>query len=764
MEFSIKSLRFTILIVALVHVLSGCTADRANDRVCIDNGSICLEFNAATGAFTGFLDNNSGYNLLGENIGNASPWEIEFADPEGPSRIDIGSAARFRYMKRDSIFLVMKWTKFAGTGKNLEVIATVSLDSVRPLSYWKISVRNRRNNQIRQVIYPRIAGIRKSGDEYLAVPHWMGQIMKNPGERLSAITGAEKKYEWAYPGLSMQCMAIYDPAVYGFYAACNDTLVYIKNFSVSLDSAGSLVYGMHNFPGADTVSDLYEPAYSAVIGSFSGDWITAAEIYREWAGQQRWCRESRFIKGLTPEWLEKTALWEWNRGRSWNVLKPAEDLQKRLGLPVSVFWHWWHGCSYDDGFPENFPPREGRESFVNAVTDAGQKGIRAILYMNQRLWGTTTKSWEVENAASYAVRNENSEINTHIYNIFTNRPTASMCLATDFWKDKYASLCDSAINTYMAGGIYMDQACLALTCYARDHGHPAGPGKYWAENFSILSGKIRNKINRDKQCILAGEGAGEAWLPYLDLFLTLAVSRERYSGIDNWQVIPFFQAVYHQYAITYGNYSSLLVPPYDELWPGEFAPADPLEKLHDDFNRQFLMEQARSFAWGLQPTISNYQKFLASDRKEEIGYVLNLAKVRNRGLKYLLYGKFLRSPEINIPVAGFDISRLSIYAGKEGKSITRFHGEFPLIYTGTWQAADKSIGIAVASISDEPFNISFETDAGYYGIEPSGKVNIIDRQGIRLLKQYSDGQVKIEYKLKPKDICIIEIEPAKNNF
>lgn len=171
------------------------------------------------------------------------------------------------------------------------------------------------------------------------------------------------------------------------------------------------------------------------------------------------------------------------------------------------------------------------------------------------------------------------------------------------------------------------------------------------------------------------------------------------------------------------------------------------------------MEQARSFVWGLQPTISNYQKFLAKDRKEEIDYLLNLATVRNLGLKYLLHGRFMRSPEINIPDEELDISRLSIYAGKEGKSVTRFRGRFPLIYTGTWQATDKSIGIAVASISNEPLNISFKINAGNYGLPSSGRVNVIDLKGKRLLKSYSGNEVGIEYRLKPKDLFIIEIEP-----
>ncbi|NMC37397.1 MAG: hypothetical protein GYA41_03645 [Bacteroidales bacterium] len=759
MKLSIK-IKFFAFIYIIFFVLSGCRTDKVKDKVFIDNGIISLGFDARTGAFTDFINLTSSYNMLDGSALHESPWEIEFARPEEPL-IDINSASKFTYSKSGPFVLELKWKKFAEPYEKLEVLASVTIDTGKPVSFWKIYIRNPGNDQIKQVIYPRIAGIRKAANEFLAVPQWMGQIMKDPRGCLSSIKGSVRKYEWAYPGLSMQCIAIYDPLVYGFYAACNDSLVYNKNFSVSVDSSGSLVYGMHNLPGSDSAKGSYEPAYSGVIGSFRGDWITAAEMYREWAEEQRWTRESRFTKGLTPGWLESTALWEWNRGRSSNVLTPAADLQKRLGLPVSVFWHWWHGCSYDDGFPEYVPPREGRESFIRAVSEAGHKGIRAIVYMNQRLWGTTTESWKKENASVYAVRDQNGEINTHVYNIFSNKPTASMCLGTDFWKQKYASLCDSAVNTYMANGVYMDQACLALSCYASDHGHPPGPGKYWFENFSVLSDMIRQKIKSDRHPVLAGEGAGEAWLPHLDLFLTLAVSRERYAGIDNWEVIPFFQAVYHQYAITYGNYSSLLVPPYDELWPREFAPADPLEMLDDDFNMQFLMEQARSFVWGLQPTIANYQKFLAKERKEEIDYLLNLATVRNHGLKYLLNGRFIRSPEINIPDEDLDISRLSIYAGKEGRSVTRFSGRFPLIYTGTWQATDKSVGIAVASISNEPLNLSFKINAANYGLPSSGRVNIIDHKGRRLLNSYSGNKVEIEYILKPKDLLIIEIEPYK---
>ena len=748
-----------LFLLSLMIYASSCGGNKTGDQIVfIENGKIALGFDKQNGSLSCLNDITNSFSLLDTNLIPGSPWELEFMNSSGTGIINSDNAAKFRYSKPDPLNIILKWKKFSDPElKDLEVIATVNLDSEKALSYWKISVNNLAGNSIKQVNFPRISGLKDTGEEYLAAPQWMGQIMKDPRINLSALKSNVKRYSWTYPGLSLQCLALYNPEKCGLYAACNDSLVYIKNFSFSLDTLNSLVYRMHNLPSVDSLRTSYELPYAGVIGTFKGDWITAAEIYREWGSQQRWTRESRFKTRVTPDWLEKTALWVWNRSKSGNVLVPAMDMKQRLGLPVSVFWHWWHGCSYDDEFPEYVPPREGKESFLSAVSAANKEGIRAIVYMNQRLWGTTTESWTKENATPYALKNADGKINTHVYNIFSNRPTASMCLGTQFWKDKYASLCDSAVNTYTANGVYMDQACQAMPCYDPSHGHPVGPGNYWVENFGKLTKQIRSKIPLDKQSILAGEGCGEAWLPYLDLFLTLDISKERYAGLGPWSTIPFFQAVYHQYSITYGNYSSLLIPPYDELWPKEYAPKKPLEMLSSDFNTQFLMEQARSFVWGMQPTIANYQAFLARDRKDEIDFLLNLARVRNQAVKYLLYGKFMRSPEIEAPEEEFGISRLSIYAGKTGNSVTAFRGTFPLLYSGTWQAENMDLGIALASISDKPVNAKFNFSSDEYNLPASGKIYIIDTKGRRELTSYSNKEVKVDFTLNPRDICVLEI-------
>lgn len=759
----VKNLIVLLLICMLAGILPGCNNAEKNDIIQIDNDLISFSFSGKNGTLLQFSDLVTAYDILDTVVHLPSPWQVEILTSSGTEILDIYSSSKFSYSKTDPLSIEFKWEKFRGPGnEKTEVTAVVSLDTNKPFSYWKINVEGIEDRQVSQVIFPRIAGIKESSEEYLAVPEWMGQILKDPRDHLSNMQGKIRKYEWGYPGpLSLQCLALYDKEKYGFYASCNDSLAYKKNFSFSLDSLNNLVYQMHNFPALDSTLTSYSPQYAGIVGSFKGDWITASAIYREWGTKQRWCKESRFTNGLTPDWLEKTALWIWNRGKSGNVLTPAADLSQRLGLPVSVFWHWWHGCSYDDGFPEYIPPREGGKSFISAMTAAQDKGIRAIVYMNQALWGTTTESWKKENASEYSARNVNGQTISHVFNIFTNKPTAYMCMGTQFWKDKYSSLCDSTVNKYKANGVYMDMACLNSMCFDRNHGHPVGGGNYWIEHFGKMTAQIRSKITQKDQLVLAGEGCGEVWLPHLDLFLTLAVSKERYAGPGDWETIPFFQAVYHQYGITYGNYSSLIVPPYDELWPKKFAPEEPLKLLENDFKKQFLMEQARSFVWGLQPTISNYQSFLASERKEEVNYLIDLSRIRNNGVQYLLHGKFLRNPDMNIPEEEIDISRLSIYAGKMGESVTRFRSTYPMIYAGTWQSDNKQIGIALASISDVPYKANFNFDSKDYELPPAGEIYIIDAAGRKHLSSYSDSKINVDFIMKPRGLCILEITSHK---
>ena len=745
-----------------------------NQHIYLENKKIRLGFNTQSGALVVFDDLTHHQSLLDTIYPEKSLWQIDFHTDSGIVSIDMNLARSFDHQKTNDSTLSLYWKQFDHADyPNLSVTASIRLSKNRSFSYWKIHLSGLENKLCERVIFPRISGLKEMGEEYLVNSGGMGSLLKNPRQHF----GLNDKRVSKYPGIPMQLTAFYDPGKIGLYFSCNDSLSYYKYFAVGKEAPNNMMFEIHQIP--DVSKDSYSSPYEAVIGSFKGDWYTAACHYRDWARLQKWCRESRFKNGLTAKWVQETALWVWNRDRSPGVLIPATELKQKLGLPVSVLWHWWHGCSYDDGFPEYIPPREGRVQFIEQVERAKQHGVRPLVYMNQVLWGNFTESWEKEKAYQHTLKSIKGRDSIHVYNIFSGKAAAFMCLGTDFWKNKYALLTDTVLNQYGVGGIYMDMAVMSYKCYnpAHAHIHSLGGGNYWAENSGLLTQQIRSLSKGDEPPVLAGEGSNEGWLPHLDLFLALHASKERTGGTGGAaEIIPLFQTVYHPYAIAFGNYSTLLAPPYDNLWPKEFMPKDTLQLLDEKFNEQFLMEQARTFVWGFQPMISNYRSFLETERKAEMEYLHRMAKVRMQGLKYLLYGEYVRIPEIPFPKKEINTIRLSIYIGRGTGSAdlskvragivapgdnrtSEQQGEFAVIYSSAWKADDGTLGIPIASISDQPFSLNFTLKAAEYGLPKSGKISVIDETGKRLLASYQKGEVNIDMKLKPKGICILEIEP-----
>ena len=686
-------------------------------------------------------------------------WQLEIFSSTNQSWITPSHAKSFRWEKDriDESALRLIWEKFShAAAPELRVEVVVRCETGVASSQWKIAVENTGELKLHEVQFPRIGGLRKREREFLAVPSWLGQQASNPRRLLAGSAGKGARLEWDYPGgLSLQCLAFYQENGPGFYAACNDPAALRKSFAFWGDAHGVVNYEMIHYPENSSGSlNRYSPAYAAIVGTFHGDWITAADRYRAWGTNQVWAKASRLQKNLVPKWVSETGMWVWNRGRSESVLAPSMALQKKLGLPVSTFWHWWHGCAYDTGFPEYLPPREGAEPFRKAMARAQQKDVHAIVYMNQRLWGMTTRSWINDDAEYFAVKNATGKINPEVYNVFTKQPCASMCLHTSFWRNKYAGLAVEAFRDLKVDGIYMDQACSSVACYDPNHGHSIGGGAYWMDGFRKLSTSIRERCGDERKVVLAGEGCGEAWLPYLDLMLALQIAKERYSNPnDGWEVIPFFSAIYHPYAVLYGNYSSLTMPPYDELWPAEFAPKEPLKLLDRKFSRQFYLEQARAFVWGQQPTVANFLPSHLQDRPEETEYMMRLAKIRSRATKYLLRGTFLRPPQLNVPKATLHLSRLSIYAGQKG-GVTVSQSDFPSVIAGTWRAPDGDIAIALASIADQPITISF--DSPTLDSMSVGKIYRSNDQGRTLIGQWEKGVSPVTIEVPPRGACVIE--------
>ncbi|NUM55937.1 MAG: hypothetical protein HUU46_20040 [Candidatus Hydrogenedentes bacterium] len=717
----------------------------------LDNGTVSLRFDARNGALVSLRDVATGYDLVESNT--AALWEIGFMEA-GSQPLRATDATQFGFAEHpgSSPSIELTWGGFADSG--LAVTAHVSAPSGSSITEWRIRVDADESRPIDRVHFPRIAQVRSREREYVAVPIWMGEQTSRMRQQLNGADGEARRREWEYPGIfSMQFLAVYGGEVPGLYFATNDTDTQRKKFALFGDGKSGLGVEAVHLPEADAAQRGFESNYDCLVGPFSGDWFSAAERYRAWGGAQAWARESRLKSGAVPSWVNDTGIWVWNRGRSPGVLGPAAALQSAANLPVSVFWHWWHGCAYDTGFPEYLPPREGSDAFREAVASAHQNDLHAIVYMNQRLWGMRTESWTREGAERFSVKDANGKPHVEVYNIFTKAPCAPMCMGTLFWRDTYAGLAQRAILELGVDGIYMDQACASLSCYDASHGHAPGGGRFWMDGFRALTADIRSRCAEALSVTLAGEGCGEAWLPHLDLMLSLQVSRERYAAPGEWEPVPLFQAVYHDSAIQFGNYSSLTHPPYDDLWPAEFAPKAPLRLLDRKFAHQFRLEHARSFLWGQQITLANFTEEQLTERADEIAFIVRLARARRAARDFLQDGVMLRAPVFDAPTERIPVSRLSIYAGQQ-EHVKEYEMETPVVMGSAWKAPDGRIGVFLVNTASR--RMSTAISATQY-IQGPGSFSIRSEEGIVRSGRVDEDMV-VRLDMQPESVWLVEFD------
>lgn len=725
----------------------------------IANSELRLTFDGENGALATITDRARKRELLADGS-NVELWSVEFADGHRIAPAD-AAVCSWHVGPTGTNELVIRWSDFKLVdAPDVAVEVTVKLDSKEAVSDWSIAVDAVGQRAVRSVAFPRVGLVRPQEVETLIVPQWIGESTQAARRILNPSGGRAGRLAWDYPGImSMQFLALYGGNGAGLMLSTDDTDHRRKQFAAFGDGKNGLGLEVVHFAAIagseDTPNASFDPGYKVRLRGIDGDWYTAAVHYREWAGDQWWVQQSRLRRGLTPEWVRGTGLWVWNRGRSNGVLAPAIALQKKAQQPVSVFWHWWHGCAYDVGFPEYLPPREGESSFRTAVANAHEHDVRSIVYMNQRLWGMTTKSWSERNAAAFAVKQPDGTIAPEVYNKFMKAPCASMCLATPFWRNTYAELAAEAVIDLGVDGIYMDQACTSLACFDPTHQHPLGGGTYWMDGFKKLQADIRQRCADKKSLALAGEGCGEAWLPYLDMMLAFQVSLERYKASDDWEPLPLFHAVYHDCSTLFGSYSSLTRPPYDELWPKETAPKDALAMLDRKFAAQFRLEQARSFVWGQQPTLANFQERQLTERREEIEFVLQIGRWREASLKFLRDGVFLRPPKIDTPHKEIPMSRLSIYAGQQG-AVRESRKVAPVVLASAWRARDGSIGVAVANIGDEREMVQFELSRDEYDLPKQVLLRTtLDQKVVKSANTARTTSFSLE--LAPRAVSVCEI-------
>ncbi|NPV06412.1 MAG: hypothetical protein HPY83_00440 [Anaerolineae bacterium] len=727
------------------------------------NRRLHLEWDDTTGNLLRLVDVRSGHNFASERAGGSSLWHLQL--DEGPP-ISAEDASTFEWQalpgaRKEGI--LMRWRGFDARGQqDLQAEATVTLDD-DGLSRWRLSLRGLQA-ELRAVHFPRAPDLqRAAGQEVLALPVGSGRLIREPRQDGRCSRG----WTLFYPGpLTMQCMGLYSTSGPGLYLACEDGAGYSKAFVWDGNSdQATLGWAVLHFPSLPLEpGGQYVMPYDAVIGTFEGDWLTVAEIYRAWALEQAWARNSRLRQGAVPAWLRETVLWAWNRGTSHEVVPGALALKRASGVPTNLLWHWWHNCPYDVGFPEYLPPREGADSFRQAVVELQRSGVHAFPYVNGRLWGLRTESWVSEGAERGAAIGPDGSIYEEVYNTFTGAPMAPMCVAHSLWQDKIRFLLGALANDLGSPGIYLDQAAIArpVPCFNARHGHPLGGGNHWVRGYHRMMQGVREHFD-DGAVAVATEGCAEPYLDAFDAFLVLDPSIERYSAThsacSHWEAIPLFSAVYHGHALAFGSYSSLTEPPYDEKWPQETAPSERLKLLDRKFSAQLRVELARQLVWGSQLMVANLRPEHWEQRPEELAFVSQLARLAHAAPMFLRDGTLVRAPHCDVPWLRLPFITLSIYE-RSAAEVVHERG-VPAAIAAAWQAPDGSVALIMVNISDEPVGLDVPLDpAQQWGLAGRWQAAIHGAEGTEAVSGPFRGFTDLEVLLPPHSARMIEVRSA----
>jgi hypothetical protein len=346
-----------------------------------------------------------------------------------------------------------------------------------------------------------------AGDRML-LPWQAGGLLPAPGQ-----THARREVD--YPGVAVaQFTTMYSQRA-GVYWAAEDAGGHPKRLSLNC-TAGSMasITFKHLFP-EQPGTDARTP-YDVVLTTFHGDWMDAADIYRDWARQQPWCRQTLRDRDDIPQFLKqgagiiiagiqnpegRTRLFGENFEKLPDILDAYRDA---TGLKHLVFvpYGWenrgtWAGINYFPAIPS--------DDCWRAVNRTLRERDHRTAFLTSGFWWVVRRQKTGSGPAFDDTEDFNARKSMCIHNTdgtVWSVDNYSRVREHGSWRGWSAALChgsDEAAATMKeiflrAAGlgvplVSFDQeigGAQVAPCYAPHHGHPPGYGAWMWTSFRDL--------------------------------------------------------------------------------------------------------------------------------------------------------------------------------------------------------------------------------------------------------------------------------------
>ncbi len=727
--------------------------------------------------------------------GVAVPADAALGD--GPAFVPSG---RLRWGPSTRDTLVLQWSGLeVPGGQTLDVEVSIGLDASGGLARWNMKAGSSEGKEmIVSTAFPllELPGIGdRHEDDVLLHPALGGSLIRDPISCGSAIkefvaaTG-DPRPQLMYPGvLVSQFMTLYDGDL-GLYLAAEDPEGAMKGLVYSLTGNGIRLwfrnYNTTPDPGdrlAMAVAlrhfDLAALGYPIVVGFHHGDWMTAADLYRQWAFGEAapflargTIAERRDIGGRVRD---LSLLVHYGFGFLDTPVELDED-EARLAAAIDFFRGNEPGLAVAvnllgviDGRENSDVPRESWYGTVGSPELHGElkAGVPELIGWLMDGYGVPaghnrdTGGWLVRSGmVEEQLYDRDDALHRAVVRHWNGDPafqllTRRLLCAGSQWQAarRLTINTNTVLDSRGPGGtgpgfqflLQTGQGTNPKPCYAPllgddpagDHWHPPGGGTWWYERFAGFVAGLRSVFgDRAPWYVVIPEQDSEQLMGMTGMGL-LAGKARQYPFSDDGatqvggedlpcsQPVPLLMYLYHDRVLQGSR--AVFLSTYIEAFGSRYAP-DGSTVPHPNYYRamaalagQILTLRLRSQVLSALEDGSIDGPFaggLCPAAREDWEFLRLLAETRHRNLEYLAWGRMLRPPTVQA-----DEIELEAYRG--GALHTYPVGA---VIASAFRAPDGTVGLFAANHTRQSREYTLSFDPARYGLGP-GSSCVLKRIG-----------------------------------
>jgi hypothetical protein len=701
----------------------GPSATQGAGKVRLSNGLLALTFDASTGSLSSIVDGASGLELMSVAQGAYhATWGIQLGKSTSPPYADNNSSGAPTITLSSgtaSASATFVWTglnfNFGPRTPGASISVTVTLNDADPLSHWTFAAHSVGGINATALLFPIIGGVGPLGangsDNRLLLPEQEGRLISDPIKN-----GTNWGHLYPSSFMTMQFEAYYNGQA-GFFSGTRDIAGQTKTinwYPPSSPSGSAIWQTIHYFPDQPS-SDLVLP-YEAVVGRFQGDWIAAAEIYKQWASGAPWTQQALnkqlpawFVPSPLQDQLALTTFCAYSCGgpdSTYDDFARAQALDTSyLGLSTLVtLWGWEKlGAWY---YGDYFPPEEGWTSFdsmvkgthqpfidPNGLVPPTQSRYLKVLISGEfvdgatPLWQAGTLTGSTMQSSSGSPLSVQQTIGSLQHTWYFMNPTAQA----------WAQLTSSAVQTLASHNVDFLQFDNWPFSEPQDDyspGHPPGKGGSWqwvAQQALITQAEAAGTATLPTMAF-GSEGAHEMILPFITIFDDRDVMAELLPYSNEGVVVPLFSFVYKPH-----------IQASTEYWPSAYS---------NKPTTYHALALARALTWGQLPQFPN-NPWLSDPSLSQpvLAYYGAVETARLIYPNFLINGEMLPPPLLSSPSTPVAVSG-------DG-AVPDYSGSADSIQTSAWRDGAGNYAIVLTNIGPSFAVINVPVDYGRMGM-PAG--------------------------------------------